>query len=112
MVNYEFTEEQSKLISSINLRITLIGILNIISAVATWFISASQLNLGFMINGVVTIIIALAFIIPIQDLVRVVNSPDSDVNDLMSSFKRINLGWLVFIIGFMYLRIYDYFQLS
>lgn len=98
MTQYEFSEKQNKIIGQLALWMVVFGVLVLIHSVVIIIIPSllAMLREGFALSGVLQIFVGLiilffglAFLLPTDNLRRIVKTQGNDIDELMAALGEI-----------------------
>ncbi|MFW9998028.1 MAG: hypothetical protein ACFFD4_38655 [Candidatus Odinarchaeota archaeon] len=95
MSGYEFTKEQDAVINSLNKRMLLSALVIFIGGVATLVEFMVDLRILLLVNGVLYCVMAVTFILPTDNLRKIVKTEGSDIKELMQAMNELGKGWLI-----------------
>ncbi|MEM7118063.1 MAG: hypothetical protein AAF614_36875 [Chloroflexota bacterium] len=108
MSQYEFSEEQNVIIRSLTKWMGIFGGVWIITAAGTllipaiWFIIQDGFSLTLVTEvliGIVVLFIALAFLLPLDNFRRIVNTSGNDIDELMTALDEMGANLNRALIG-------------
>ncbi len=102
MAEYEFTEEQNRVISALAKWLWWLAIVVFLGGVATviqWFLDLSAIlsltSILLLANGLMYIVLAVTAYLPVDNLKRIVQTEGSDIKELMTAFNELDKGLLL-----------------
>lgn len=104
-MTYEFGPAENKTIDGVGMRGLLIGILLILIAVAsitrTLALVDSDIVLSTltMIQDIVLILIAIAFLLPFLNFRKIAKTESKDINEFMDGIRKMTLGFIIIIVA-------------
>ncbi|MFX0101002.1 MAG: hypothetical protein ACFFCS_15610 [Candidatus Hodarchaeota archaeon] len=96
MTEYEFSEEYNKIFSKLSQRMLMLGIVIAAGGVATmvnFMLDVSKILA--LIDGILYVLMAISFILPIDNFKKIVKTKGSDIKELMQAMKELDKGWLI-----------------
>ncbi len=95
-VEYEFTEEENLVFTSLSRNMIILAIVIFTGGVATILqFALGDLRVLLIIDGILYCIMALTFYFPTDNFKRIVTTEGKDIPELMTAFNELDKGWLI-----------------
>ncbi len=114
MSQYEFTQEQSKVIGNVALRcianaiaMSLLGLVGLVGSIITWGKISTFISVVGVLYGVLFIIVGVAFFRPSDNFRRVTTTEGNDIVEVMTALKELRTGFKVTSILIIVLLVLD-----
>ena len=110
-MTYEFSQEEDKIIEGVGIRGFLIGLLLILVAIVNTIknvLILDNITILFiltMIQNVVAVMVAIAFILPFYDFRTLAKTEGKDIKEFMEGIHKMTLGFIIIIISMIVLVI-------
>ena len=104
-MKYEFDPAEDKIINGVGIRGLLIGIILILIAVVNTIkisITSESINILFIltiIQNIILIMIAIAFILPFSDYRKLAKTKGKDIKEFMEGIQKMTFGFIIIIIA-------------
>ena len=96
MVEYEFTEEQNRVIKALSKWMLILAIVVFISGVVTVVQWSQYPNTTLVLTqGIMYIIFAVTIYLSTNNFKSIVDTEGSDIKELMIAFNKLDKGWLI-----------------
>jgi hypothetical protein len=110
-MTYEFSSDEDKVIDGVGMRGLLIGLLLILVAIVNTIKnvlileSINVLLILTIVQNVVAVTVAIAFILPFYDFRTLAKTEGKDINEFMEGIQKMTLGYIIIIISMIILVI-------
>ncbi|MFX0093917.1 MAG: hypothetical protein ACFFBD_19415 [Candidatus Hodarchaeota archaeon] len=120
MAEYEFSEEQNRIIKGVSIRcitqcvlLASIGVLIFLMAIVNFFngVNGLVITFSFVIQAICFVIMGVVFFRPADNLRNVVYTEGRDITEMMTAMRDLNGGFLVLIILIVITVIFDFVML-
>ena len=104
-MSYEFTRDEDKIIEGVGIRGFLIGLLLILVAIVNTIknvLILETIDVLFiltMVQNVVAVTVAIAFILPFYDFRTLAKTQGKDIKEFMEGIQKMTWGFIIIIIS-------------
>jgi hypothetical protein len=104
-MTYEFSQDEDKIIEGVGIRGFLIGLLLILVAIVNTIKNVMILEaidvlfILTMVQNVVAVMVAIAFILPFYDFRTLAKTEGKDIKEFMEGIHKMTLGFIIIIIS-------------
>ena len=110
-MTYEFSSDEDKTIQGVGIRGLLIGVFLILVAIVNTIknvLILDSIDILFiltMVQNVVAVMVAIAFILPFYDFRTLAKTKGKDIKEFMEGIQKMTLGFIIIIISMIVLVI-------